>query len=52
MLRRGAGARGPVSQAQPAPDFPEGLEWLNTPRPLALSDLRGRIVILEFFTYG
>jgi len=39
VLRRGAGARGPVSQAQPAPDFPEGLEWLNTPRPLALADL-------------
>lgn len=39
MLRRGAGARDPVSQAQPAPDSPEGLEWPNTPRPLALTDV-------------
>ncbi len=35
-----------------APDFPEGLEWLNTSHPLSLSDLRGRIVILDFWTYG
>jgi hypothetical protein len=41
-----------VSGVQPAPDFPEGLDWLNTPRPLTLADLRGRIAILDFFTYG
>ena len=35
-----------------APDFPEGLEWVNTDRPISLRDLRGRIVILEFWTYG
>ena len=36
----------------PAPDFPRGLEWLNTDRPLALSQLRGKIVLLDFWTYG
>ena len=35
-----------------APDFPEGLEWVNTDRPIRLRDLRGKIVILEFWTYG
>jgi len=34
-----------------APDFPQGLEWINTDQPLSLKDLRGRIVILDFWTY-
>lgn len=34
-----------------APDFPEGLEWLNTGRPLSLRELRGKIVLLDFWTY-
>ena len=34
-----------------APDFPPGLDWLNTERPLSLTDLRGKIVILDFWTY-
>lgn len=41
-----------MSREQPAPDFPEGLDWLNVPRPLTIADLRGRITILDFFTYG
>lgn len=36
----------------PAPDFPAGLDWLNTDGPLALADLRGKIVLLDFWTYG
>jgi hypothetical protein len=35
-----------------APDFPPGLEWFNTDRPLTLKDLRGKLVILDFWTYG
>jgi hypothetical protein len=35
-----------------APDFPAGLEWVNVERPISLRDLRGKIVILEFWTYG
>jgi hypothetical protein len=34
-----------------APEFPLGLEWINS-RPLSLSDLRGKLVILDFWTYG
>ena len=34
-----------------APEFPDGQEWVNTDRPLRLADLRGRIVLLDFWTY-
>lgn len=34
-----------------APDFPRHLDWLNTDEPIALSDLRGKIVLLDFWTY-
>ena len=34
-----------------APEFIDGLDWLNTDRPLTLQDLRGRLVILDFWTY-
>ena len=36
----------------PAADFPPGLQWLNVERPLSLADLRGKVVILDFWTYG
>lgn len=36
----------------PAPEFPAGLDWLNTDRPLALAELRGKVVLLDFWTYG
>ncbi len=34
-----------------APEFPPGLEWVNTDRPVSMTDLRGKIVILDFWTY-
>ena len=34
-----------------APEFPPGMEWVNTDRPLTLAELRGRIVLLDFWTY-
>lgn len=36
----------------PAPEFPAGLDWINTPQPLQLGELRGKIVLLDFWTYG
>lgn len=36
----------------PAPEFPDGLEWLNVERPLTLAELRGKLVLLDFWTYG
>ncbi len=36
-----------------APDFPTGLDWLNTAgRSLTLADFRGKILLLDFWTYG
>lgn len=35
-----------------APEFPEGLSWLNVSEPLTLEQLRGKIIILDFWTYG
>jgi thiol-disulfide isomerase/thioredoxin len=34
------------------PPFPEEVEWVNVSQPLTLDDLRGKIVILDFWTYG
>jgi DNA-binding beta-propeller fold protein YncE len=36
----------------PAPEFPTGLDWLNTEQPLTLEQLEGKIVLLDFWTYG
>ncbi len=35
-----------------APDFPEGMEWFNTDKPVSLKDLRGKLVLLDFWTSG
>jgi len=34
-----------------APDFPAGLDWLNVARPLHMADLRGRLAIVDFWTF-
>lgn len=34
-----------------AKDLPEGFSWLNIDRPLSLEDLKGHVVILDFWTY-
>ncbi|NWG16961.1 MAG: redoxin domain-containing protein [Chloroflexi bacterium] len=36
----------------PAPEFPTGLDWLNVPAPLTVEALRGKVVLLDFWTYG
>jgi thiol-disulfide isomerase/thioredoxin len=34
-----------------APELPQNYSWLNTDKPLSLQQLRGKIVILDFWTY-
>jgi len=34
-----------------APDFPKNSLWLNSRRPLSLADLKGQVVLLDFWTY-
>jgi thiol-disulfide isomerase/thioredoxin len=37
---------------QAAVEFDPELPWLNVSRPLVLDDLKGKVVILDFWTYG
>src|SRR5213075_346918 len=34
-----------------APDLTGATAWLNTDRPLSIKDLRGQVVVLDFWTY-
>lgn len=36
----------------PGPEFQDGLDWIHVERPLTLRDLRGKLVLLDFWTYG
>lgn len=33
-----------------APDFDGGVAWLNTAKPISIKDLKGKIVLLDFWT--
>ncbi len=35
-----------------APELQPGLDWLNTDHPLSLRELAGKVVLLDFWTYG
>src|SRR5215213_1725156 len=35
-----------------APELAGGRGWLNTDKPLSISALRGKVVLLDFWTYG
>ncbi len=50
---RGAGQaeQHPFPDRFPAPEFPKDLQWINTSGPLPLRSLRGKFVLLDFWTY-
>ena len=41
----------PTALNVPAPDFVDVGEWINS-KPLTWPDLRGRVVVLHFWTFG
>ncbi len=44
-------AQTPFDSAIHAPEFPQDVQWLNTDRPVQMSELRGKVVLLDFWTY-
>ena len=45
-----ATARAQAEPGMPAPELDGGVGWINTTRPLHLRDLRGKFVVLDFWT--
>ena len=35
-----------------SPEFPANLDWLFVSRPPTLADLKGKVVLIDFWTYG
>ena len=48
---RDAMAQHQAAKPLAVPDLPAGLTWLNTSQPLDLKQLRGKFVLLDFWTY-
>ncbi len=42
----------PEPVENPAPEFPTGLTWFNVSEPLSFAKLRGKLVLLDFWTQG
>lgn len=40
------------AKAVPAPDFAGINHWLNTDHPLTMQELRGKVVLIDFWTYS
>ena len=41
----------PFPKRNPAPELNGGVEWLNSAGPISMKDLRGKIVLIDFWTF-
>lgn len=41
----------PFPNRRPAPALEGGIEWLNTSAPITLKELRGKVVLIDFWTF-
>ena len=46
-----SGPENPFPGRLPAPGLEGGVDWLNTAGPITLKDLRGKVVLIDFWTY-
>jgi thiol-disulfide isomerase/thioredoxin len=44
-------AREAVKQAVAAPELTGGVAWINTAAPIRMKDLRGKVVLIDFWTF-
>lgn len=42
----------PMDELPNVPEFPDDLDWINTSGAIKIGDLRGKLVLLDFWTYG
>ena len=48
---KGEEIENPFPNRHPAPELEGGVEWLNTGGPISVKDLRGKIVLIDFWTF-
>ena len=41
----------PFPKRLPAPEFEGGVEWLNAAGPISIKDVRGKVVLIDFWTF-
>jgi hypothetical protein len=51
LVALGAAGEALQDRKVPAPELEGGHGWINTDKPIRMADLRGKVVLLDFWTY-